>query len=185
MPAQRQGQGGDDDQQPQLRVDHEPHREHAERDQRAEVQGVLARQHQGVGLDSRGELEERNDRAGEGDRADEHADEDLGGVDPGQVLELEQGRFGAVGVGLDMQVAVPADQHRGQTYEGVQQGDQLGHPGHLDHPCPPQPDRGTGQHRHHQQRQAGTGDVAVDREHDGRHQRHGHPGHAEGVAQLG
>ena len=93
--------------------------------------------------------------------------------------------LGAVGVALDVQVAVPADQHRGQTDEGVQQRDQLGHPGHLDHPGPPQPDRGADQHRHHQQREPGPGDVAVDRERDRGHQGHRHAGDAEGVAGLG
>ena len=184
MPPQRQGQSGDHDQQPQLGIDHEPHREHAERDQRAKVQRVLAGQHQRAGLDPRCQLEERHDRAGERDRADEHPDEDLGGVDTCQVLHLQGRGLGTVGFALDVQVAVPADQHRSQTHERVQQGDQLGHPGHLDHAGPPQPDRRTHQHRHHQHRQAGAGEVPVDRQCDRRHQRHSHAGNAERVAQL-
>ena len=45
------------------------------------------------------------------------------------------------GVRLDVEVAVPADQHRGEADEAVQQRDQLGHAGHLDHAGPPQADR--------------------------------------------
>ena len=45
------------------------------------------------------------------------------------------------------QVAVPADQHGGETDEAVQQRDQLGHAGHLDHPGAPEADHGADQHR--------------------------------------
>ena len=61
------------------------HGEDGEGDQRAEVEGVVRRQHQRVALDPAGQLEERDDRAGEGDRADEDADHHLGRVDAEQV----------------------------------------------------------------------------------------------------
>ena len=176
---------GDRDQQPQLRVDHEPAGQDGERDQGAQVQHVLAGQHQRVGLDPRRQLEERHDRPGEGHRSDEDADEHLGVVDAERVQGLEVVGLGAVEVGLDVQVAVPADQHRGQTDEGVQQGDQLRHPGHLDHPGPPQADRGTDRGRDQQQREAGALDVPVRGQDDRRDQRDGHAGHPERVADLG
>ena len=49
--------------------------------------------------------------------------------------------------------AVPADEHRGEADEGVQQGDELRHPGHLDDPRPPEADRAADEHRDHEQRQ--------------------------------
>ena len=95
---------------------------------------LRARQHQRARLDPRRQLEERDDRTGEGHRADEHADEHLGVVDA-------QDRVGDLGLvralGLDAVVAVPADQHRGETDEAVQHRDQLGHAGHLDAAGPP------------------------------------------------
>ena len=55
----------------------------------------------GVGLDPRRQLEERDDRAGEGHRADEHADEHLGVVDAVGAREPEAQRLGAVRPALD------------------------------------------------------------------------------------
>ena len=92
VPAEQQGQHGDGDEQPQLRGDDEPHREREEQHQRADVEEVLAGQHQRRGLDPRRELEVGHDRPGERDRADEHADEDLGGVDAEQVLAVQHAR---------------------------------------------------------------------------------------------
>ena len=91
----------------------------------------------GAGLDPRRQLEERDDRAGESHGADEDADDDLGVVDAEQVLRL--------GLRLPFastEVAVPADQHGGETDEAVQQRDQLRHPGHLDDAGAPEADRG-------------------------------------------
>ena len=71
-----------------------------EGDQRAQVERVVRRQHQRVGLDPAGQLEEGDDRPGEGDRADEDADDDLGGVDAEQVaadLGLPRRRLDATG----------------------------------------------------------------------------------------
>ena len=185
MPAQPERDQGDRDQQPQLRIDHEPAGQDGERDQGTQVQHVLARQHQRVGLDPGRQLEERHDRPGERHRTDEHPDEHLGVVDAQRLQRLEVVCLGAVEVGLDVQVAVPADQHRGQTDKGVQQRDQFRHPGHLDHPGPPQPDRGTDRGRHQQQHQAGALDVPVHRQHDRRDQSDRHAGHPERVADLG
>ena len=84
MDAERQRDDGDRDEHPERRGDDEPHREHGERDQRAEVQQVLAGQHQRRRLEPRGELAPCDDRAGEGHRADEHADDHLGVVDAQQ-----------------------------------------------------------------------------------------------------
>ena len=86
MPAERQRDRGDRDQQAELRRGDEADGQPGERDERAEVEHVLARQHQRRGLDPRGQLQERDDRAGEGDRADEDADEHLGVVDAQQVV---------------------------------------------------------------------------------------------------
>ena len=43
--------------------------------------------------------------------------------------------------------AVPADEHRGEADEAVQQRDELGHAGHLDHAGTPQADRAADDHR--------------------------------------
>ena len=56
------------DEQPQLGCDDVPDRERDERDEGAEVEHVLAGQHERLGRDPPGQLEERDDRAGEGDR---------------------------------------------------------------------------------------------------------------------
>ena len=150
VPAQGEREHGDDREQQQVRLDHEHHGEDGEGDQRAQVERVVGRQHQRVGLDPRRQLEERDDRAGEGDRADEDADHDLGGVDAEQVA----GDLGLlVEVRLDREVAVPADQDGGEADEAVQDRDQLGHAGHLDPPGPPQADRGADDHGDDQQRQ--------------------------------
>src|SRR5699024_4710456 len=61
-----------------------------------------------------GQLEVGHDRAGEGHRADEHADEHLG------VVDTQQGT-GQLTVQFGLEVAVPADQHGGQADERVQQ----------------------------------------------------------------
>ena len=53
------------------------------------------------------------------------------------------------------QVPVPADQHRGEANEAVQQRDQLRHPGHFHDPGTPEPDGPADQHRGHEQDQAG------------------------------
>ena len=50
-------------------------------DDQAKVERVAARQEQRLAADDALELAEGDDRAGEGDRADEHADEDLDHVD--------------------------------------------------------------------------------------------------------
>ena len=113
-------------------------------DERAEVEHVLARQHERLRRHARRELEERHDRAGEGHRADEDADEDLGVVDVGSA----PAQAGVV------ERAVPADEHGGEADEAVQQGDELGHPGHLDDARAPEADRGADQHGHDEQAEA-------------------------------
>ena len=107
---------------------------------------------------------------------------DLGGVDAEQALAVQQGGFGAGEVAFDVQVAVPADQHRGQADERVQQRDQLGHAGHLDDAGTPQADRGADRHRADQQADTQRFDVAGQRQRDGGDQRDRHAGDAEGVA---
>ena len=138
----------------------------------------------GRGLDPRRQLEERHDRAGEGDRADEDADEHLGVVDAQQVRAGEPGL--APSGRLDVQVAVPADQHRGQADEGVQQRDQLGHAGHLTTRARHRPIAAPIDHRARPAAPSPTPvDVAVERQRDGGDQRDRHAGDAEGVAGLG
>ncbi len=83
---------------------------------------------------------------------------------------------------FDVQVAVPAHQHRGQADERVQQRDQLGHPGHLDDAGTPQADRGADRHRADQQAHARAVRCGGQRERDGGDQRDRHAGDAEGVA---
>ena len=59
----------------------ELHAEHDAGHDRREVEQVPARQQQRLAADDALQLAERDDRAGEGDRADEDADEDLDVVD--------------------------------------------------------------------------------------------------------
>ena len=82
--TQQQRDDRDGDQHAEGGGDDEPHRERGERDQRAQVQEVLAGQHQRRGLEPRRQLAPGHDRPGERHRADEHADDDLGVVDAQQ-----------------------------------------------------------------------------------------------------
>jgi hypothetical protein len=52
-------------------------------------------------------------------------------------------------------VTVPANQDRGEANEAVQQRDQFGHAGHLDHAGAPEPDGSADQHCGDEQDQAG------------------------------
>src|SRR5664279_5391989 len=72
-----------------------------------------------------------------------------------------------------LQVAVPADQHGREADEGVQQRDELRHPGHLHPRRPPQPDAaadGDGHHQQHEPEPVG----ALDDEHHRGDQRDDH-----------
>ncbi len=185
MPAQQQRQHGHHGQQPQLRVDDEPHRQRDEHQQRPDVDQVLAGQHHRGGLHPGGQLQVRHDRTGEGHRADEDADDHLGGVDAEHALGRHLDGVRADGMGLDVQVAVPADQHRGQTHEQMQQRDELRHAGHLDDLGLPQPDGCTDGHRAEQQCQAQRLQFILDGQRDGGDQRDGHADDAEADAGAG
>ena len=86
-------------------------------------------------------------------------------------------------VRLDDEVAVPADQHRGQADEAVQHRDQLGHAGHLDPRGP-----ATGRSRRRSPSATTSSARPIARrcsrggQPDGRDQRDGHAGDAEDVA---
>ena len=62
MHTQGEREDRDGDQHAEGGRDDEPHREHGERDQRTEVQEVLAREHQRRGLEPRGQLPPGHDR---------------------------------------------------------------------------------------------------------------------------
>ena len=68
-------------------------------------------------------------------------------MDPVGAERLEVERLGAVGLALDAEVSVPADEDRRQADEAVEQRDQLRHAGHLDDPRAVQADRGAGERR--------------------------------------
>jgi len=98
-------------------------------DQRqAQVQPVAGRQGQRLAGDACTQLAECDNRAGEGDCADQHPEVDLHLVDGLQHLGVR-----AFEMGIRVQVAGEAHQNGGQTHEAVQDGDQLRHLGHL-HP---------------------------------------------------
>jgi hypothetical protein len=103
------------------------------------------------------------------------ADEDLGVVDPEQVVgDLDLPRA----LRLDVVVAVPADEDRRHPDEAVQHRDQLGHTGHLDAARPPQADPGADDHGDDEERDA-TGGEATGGQADRRGQRDRHAGNAE------
>jgi hypothetical protein len=93
--------------------------------------------------------------------------------------------IGPVGVRLDVQVAVPADQYRSEADEGMQQRDQLGHARHLDDPSPPEPDGRADRHGAEQQSEAQRFDLVVDGQRDGRDERDRHAHDAEADAGAG
>ena len=53
--------------------------------------------------------------------------------------------------------AVPSDDDRGESDEAVQQGDEFGHPRHLDDPRPPEADRAADENGDDQQRESDRG----------------------------
>ncbi len=183
--AQRQRDDGDRHQHGQRRGDDEPHGERGERDQRTQVQRVLARQHQRLGREPPVELAPRDDRAGEGHRADEHADDHLGAVDAQQRRgEARRDGFDQR-ARLDLEVAVPAHQDRGEADEAVEQRDQLGHAGHRHPVGPDHPDHRADHHRADQQPDADRGHAVGQRQDQRGDQRDRHPGDAEDVARPG
>ncbi len=170
MRAEGERDHGDGDEQADVRAGHERDGEHDEGDQGTHVEDVLAGQRQRVRLDPRGQLQIRDDRAGESDGADEHTDEHLGVMDAQQrTAEL----LTAVASGVDVEVAVPADERGGEADEAVHDGDQLGHAGHLDDPGAPQSDARADGRGDGDQHETGGGD-APGGETDGGGQRDDH-----------
>src|SRR5690606_11214093 len=152
--------------------------EHAGRDhggEQGDVDRVLAGEAHGSAADKLGELGEGIDRAGEGDAADQHGQENHGRGE-----HRVAGKLGEVGVpagGADLAVFGPADQQRGEAAEAVEQGDHLGHGGHFHGAGADDADGGAGD-------QAGddpgvVDDVVIEQRH---HQRQQHADGGEGVA---
>ena len=168
MPAQQQSQRGDRDEQRQHGCDDVPDGQRDERNERADVQCVFARKHEGSRRHAGRQLEERHDRTGEGDRADKHADEDLSIVN---ALEVRRNLFCG-------ERAVPSNEHGGQTDEAVQQRDELGHAGHGDNARPPQTDSCSDQQCDNKKNEcrigAGVSETVDHHLRDGCDQREGH-----------
>ena len=179
--AEQQSQRRHRDQRDEAQVAldrNEPREQQRRRDEDREVEQVSTRQRQGRRLHPRAELEVGHDRAGEGHRPDEDAEEHLDVVD---------GAERAVEV-VDLEVGVEAHQHGSEADEAVQDRHQLGHAGHLDRPGPPGSDDRTDGHGHHDQHhrhgeRALVAELAVAGSKDERgNEREAHAGHAEGVA---
>ncbi len=112
-------------------------------------------QDQRVAADAARQLAERDHRAGEGHRADQDAEVGLDVVDgqfDAQVV-LEPARVHEVG---------ETHRHRRQAHQAVQDGDQLGHLGHLHPARGPQPD-GAAHHQGADQQGVLCGDEAEHR----------------------
>jgi len=138
-----------------------------------QVEVVAPREHQRPGRDARAELEEGDDRPGQGHRTNEDAEEDLDGVD---VLHRR-------GEGARPQEGVEPHEHGCEADEAVEHRDELRHTGHLDLERPLHADRPA--HGHGRDDQGETGPRA--RLHgirDGGQQCDGHADDAEGVARL-
>ena len=131
---------------------------------------MAVRQHQRFGRDLPAQLAERHNRPGEGHRTDEDAEEHFGQVD------VHQNRLQARFV---VQVAVEAHQHRRQTHEAVQNGNQLRHLGHFNAFRQTNTNRAADDHRHQDPRH-----VAGVRPKDGGNQRNRHPGDTKVISLL-
>ena len=87
----------------------------------AEVEEVARRQEQRLARHRAAQLEERDHRAGERDRADEDVD-----------VDLDRGVESASAATSPRELQREADEHGGEADEAVQQRDELGHLRHAD-----------------------------------------------------
>ncbi len=145
MVADEERQGGDQQQGPEAgTVEVEDGQQQRQR-RRAGVEHVPAGQLLRLAVHLAGQLAEGDHRAGEGHRADEHAQHhlDLQEHQLVRCLGRHQGGEGGelVGARLDgtrgehatpLEVGAPADEHRRQADEAVQRRHQLRHLGHVD-----------------------------------------------------
>jgi hypothetical protein len=123
--AEDAGDRGHDEQRREAGVAlglHEHDAEHDAGDHHCQVEGVARGQQQRLAADAAAQLQERDDRTREGDRADEDVDEDFD----------EQDRAAADVTVVRPEVAGETDDDGGRTDEAVQQRDELGHGRHRD-----------------------------------------------------
>ena len=124
----------------------------------AGIEPMPARQLPGLAVDLAGELAEGDDGAGEGHRADEHAEEHLDLQDrdlhavlcastPAKPVSASARPRRGEHAG-ELEVGVEADEHGGETDEGVQRRHQLRHLGHRDR-LGHIPADGGADHQHH------------------------------------
>ena len=133
-----------------------------------DVEGVPRRQQQRLAADDALQLAEGHDRSGEGDRAHEHADEDL---------DLVDARFHAGQTGGRAERRREAHEHRRGPDEAVEDGDELRHGRHLDARGEHRADAAADGEHAHQQTVAGH-----PRAEHGHRDRQQHPDDAEQVA---
>ena len=108
-------------------VDHEQDDQHHEQDAEAEVELVLAGERDRRALHQRLQLGERDQRAGEGDRADRQAERHLD-----QAFRPHMRRRYVDAERLRRVQRGGGHEHRGQADQGVEGGDQLRQGRHLD-----------------------------------------------------